>query len=138
VPRLGRPNGKALRVLPFGAERGYTQSLAPLAERKHDLVLSMPWIERTRWHFSLPEGMHARSLPAPVSLTTPYGHLTMSFKTEGRSVIAESELAVTVPTVKAGDYPAFRAFLAQVDEAFSKRFELVAGASAKGTSAKSL
>ena len=137
VPRLGRSEGPTLRVHPFGAKRGYIQSLAPLAERRHDLVLSMPWTERTTWRFELPAGTRVKALPKPMSLETPYGRLTMSFREQGGQLVAESELSVTVARVKAEEYGAFRAFLTQVDQAFDRRIELVPGAqqASSGTAA---
>ncbi|HLT30155.1 MAG TPA: DUF3858 domain-containing protein, partial [Myxococcaceae bacterium] len=135
VPRLARTEGTSLRVHPFGAKRGYVQSLAPLSERRHDLVLSMPWTERTTWRFELPAGSRIQALPKPVSLQTPYGQLTMSFREQGGQLVAESELSIAVARVKAEEYAAFRAFLTQVDQAFDRRIELVPGAQQASTKA---
>ena len=40
----------ALRFFPFGAGRAYTQVLAPLAERKWDVVFNGPWLNT--FHFT--------------------------------------------------------------------------------------
>jgi len=129
--------GGGLRFHPFGSGRNYTQTLAPLASRNHDLVLNMPWVDRATWRFALPAGLSPAALPEPVNVTSAFGHLKLAFRVEGNTVIAESEVAVSVPRVKAADYAAFRAFLSQVDQAFTTRLSLVptpgktAGASTK-------
>lgn len=128
-------DGGGLRFFPFGAGRNYTQSLAPLASRNHDLVLTMPWIDRATWRFALPAGLTA-VLPAPVSVTSKFGHLKLAYRMDGDTLVAESEIAITVPRVATADYAAFRAFLSQVDQAYSARLSLspkpgkTAGASA--------
>jgi len=124
VPRYAEVLPQGLRFHPFGGGRAYTESFASLTERRFDLVMQSPWTSRFVFRYALPQGYSAKSLPSDVKDETPFGRLKMTFSREGDTVRCEGELAFTVARVKANDYPAFRAFLGRVDQAFARRVEV--------------
>ncbi len=122
VPRYAEvlPNG--LRFFTFGSGRSYTQVFAPLAERRYDVVMSNPWVNRLSVRYAIPEGYAIAGLPQAIDDDTPFGRLTMSCRAEGNATaVCDSELTFKVARVKAADYPAFRAFLGRVDQAYSRK-----------------
>ncbi|HZA51391.1 MAG TPA: DUF3857 domain-containing protein, partial [Myxococcaceae bacterium] len=124
IPRYAEAPPEALRFHPFGGGRAYAQTFASLVEREHDLVMNAPWSSTFSFRYTLPAGYHARELPPPVNETTPFGSLRMSYRIEGGKLLAESELIVSVARVSAADYPAFRAFLGRVDQAFARKLSV--------------
>jgi hypothetical protein len=124
VPRYAEVKWDGLRFYPFGSGRRYTQTYAPLAERKFDLVLYGPWVNTFSFRYALPQGMSVADLPKDVEESTPFGHYKLSQKVEDGVLVATSEVALTVDRVSAEDYPKFRAFLARMDQAFQRRVEL--------------
>jgi len=117
--------GGGLRFHPFGSGRAYTEAFAPLTERRFDLVMQSPWSSRISYRYTLPPGYSVRELPPAVNEQTPFGRLRMTFTRDGDALRCEGELAFTVSRVKATDYPAFRAFLGRLDQAFARKVELV-------------
>ncbi len=125
------PNG--LRFFVFGSGRSYTQVFAPLAERRYDVVMSNPWVSRMSVRCALPEGHAEENLPPPIDDRTPFGRLTMSCRAEGTTVVCDCEMALEVARVKEADYPAFRAFLGRVDQAFARKMVVTKTGPAKTT-----
>lgn len=126
VPRYAEVLPQGLRFFPFGSGRTYTQAYAPLAERKFDLVMSGPWVNTFTFRYELPRGLAVTELPPEVREDTPFGRLRMRHRVEDGKLVCEAEVAFTVARVKVSDYPAFRAWLGRVDQAFARR--LFAGA----------
>lgn len=124
VPRYAEVKREGLRFYPFGSGRRYTQSFAPLAERKFDLILSGPWVNRYVFRYALPKGMTVAGLPPDVEETSAFGHYRLSQKVVDGSLVCQSEVVITVDRVSAKDYPKFRAFLGRLDQAFQRRVEL--------------
>ncbi len=126
VPRFAEVSKDGtLRILPFGTGRAYTQAFAPLGERRYDLVMGTPWTHRYTYRFTLPEGYALAGQPRDVREESPFGALTVRYRSEGNQVVAESELVLSVARVKAQDYGAFKAFLGKVDQAFARKLTLV-------------
>lgn len=123
APRYAESSPTTLRFHPFGSGRGYTQSLAPLAERSFDLVTSSPWTHRFRYSYALPAGF-TPSGAFQHKDESPFGHLKMDCKEDGPKLLCEGELAMSATRIKAADYPKFRAFLGRVDQAFSRKIQL--------------
>jgi tetratricopeptide (TPR) repeat protein/transglutaminase-like putative cysteine protease len=114
----------------FGSGASYVESFAPLSARKHDLELPYPWANRARYRFSLPAGWAAKALPSDVELKSPFGALTLKYRAEGGALTLETDLVMAVSRVKAAEYPAYRAFLGQVDQALQRRVKLAPAAAA--------
>ena len=126
VPRYAEVLSSGLRFFAFGSGRSYTQVFAPLVERRHDLVMSNPWVNRLSVRYTLPEGHTIGNLPPAVDDDTPFGRLTLACRAEGSTeVVCDSEVTLKVARVKASDYPAFRAFLGRVDQAFARKLHVM-------------
>ncbi|HME90580.1 MAG TPA: DUF3857 domain-containing protein [Myxococcaceae bacterium] len=125
VPRYAEAAPKALRFFPFGSGRAYTQTYAPLPERRYDLMLSQPWLTTYEFQYALPAGFIAE-LPADLKEETPFGRVRIWHRMENGKIVSRAEVAVTQTRIKASEYGAFRAFLGRLDQAFSRK--ILAGA----------
>lgn len=121
VPRYAEALPNGLRFHPFGSGRAFAQTFAPLSERRFDLMMQSPWVNKLSFRYALPQGYTVAELPQPLSEDSPFGHIRLTFRQEGNSLICEGEAAMTVARVKAGEYAAFRAFLTRADQAFSRK-----------------
>ncbi len=120
LPRMADREGDGLRLLPFGGNHRYAEGLAPLSSRRFDLVVGEPWETRLTYRYALPSGFAAAELPAPARLDEPFAAFEASYRREGEAVVAEARIAVKKGRVTAGEYPAFREFLSQVDRALAR------------------
>lgn len=120
VPRYAEAAPKALRFFPFGSGRAFTQTYAPLSERRYDLLLAQPWTNAYEFQYSLPAGYTA-DLPPDVKEETAWGQMRMWHRVENGKVVCRAEIALTQTRVKAAEYGAFRAFLGRIDRAFSRK-----------------
>jgi len=122
VPRFAEVLDGGLRFFPLGTGRAFVQAFAPLAERRHDLVLSDPFLNRLAVTVRLPPGYRVEELPPVFREEGPFGLAAISVtQGEDGALRVQAELAFTSSRVKAADYPAFRAWLQRVDQAFNRR-----------------
>lgn len=121
VPRYAEAPPGALRFYPLGTGRSFTQAFAPLAERRHDLMLSGPWMNTFRFRYRLPPGYLLGELPREAAEESPFGRVRIDARVEGGQLLCEGEATFTVARVKAEDYPAFRAWLGKADQLFSRK-----------------
>jgi tetratricopeptide (TPR) repeat protein/transglutaminase-like putative cysteine protease len=126
APAYARREGEAMTFTPFGQGASYVESFAPLSTRKFDLVLSYPWVNRFHYRIVLPAGLSAADVPKDVDAHGPFGAVKLAYRLDGKALVAEGELQLGVSRVKASDYPAFRAFLGQIDQALGRRIRVVA------------
>jgi hypothetical protein len=134
VPRYAEVMSKSIRFFPFGAGRTFTESYGTLSERHYDLFLSSPWMNRYEFEYSLPPGFAVPELPADLKEETPFGRLRIWHRIENGKLVCRGEVALTRTRIKTNEYPAFRAFLRRLDQAFSRK--LVASANAAETAQK--
>ncbi len=121
IPRYAEVGGDTLRFLPFGSRRGYVETYAGLAERHGDLVLDGPSVSRFTFRYRLPSGWSVDALPPDVTSDTGFGKLHLSYALEQGVLVCRGELVFSRDRISAREYPAFRAFVAQVDQAFSRK-----------------
>jgi len=121
VPRYAEVSPAGLRFLPFPGNHHYLQGLAPLAERSRDLMLDGPTVSRFHFLYQLPRGYVVDELPHPIATETPFGHAQFGCHAEAEALDCTGEVALTTVRVSAKDYPAFRAFLTAVDQAFARK-----------------
>ena len=134
VPRFAEVLPSSIRFYPFGSGRTFTESYAPLSERHHDLFLSGPWVNRYQFQYSLPTGFGVPELPQDVKQETPFGHLRIWHRMERGKLVCRAEIALTKTRIKTDEYPAFRAFLGRLDQAFSRK--MLAGSNLGQTAKK--
>ncbi|HEY1906630.1 MAG TPA: DUF3857 domain-containing protein [Myxococcaceae bacterium] len=121
IPRYAEVGGDTLRFLPFGSRRGYVETYAGLAERRGDLVLDGPSVSRFTFRYRLPPGWSVDGLPPDVTTDNGFGKLKLAYTLEQDVLVCRGELVFTRDRISASEYPAFRAFVAQVDQAFSRK-----------------
>ncbi|MGZ5957070.1 MAG: DUF3857 domain-containing protein [Myxococcaceae bacterium] len=121
IPRYAEVGGDTLRFLPFGSRRGYVETYAGLAERRGDLVLDGPSVSRFTFRYRLPPGWSVDALPPDVTTENGFGRLHVAYAVEQGVLVCRGELIFTRDRISAGEYPAFRAFVAQVDQTFARK-----------------
>lgn len=121
LPRYAEAGGGVLRFHPFGASRTFTQALAPLSERQYDVALPGVWVNQLVFTYQLPAGWTVPEWPADVEETSKWGTLRMVFRRIDAGVRVEGVMVLSQPRVAAAEYPAFRAWLMSVDQAFSRK-----------------
>jgi len=121
IPRYAEVGGDTLRFLPFGGRRGYVETYAGLAERRGDLVLDGPSVSRFTFRYQLPSGWSVDALPSDVTTDTGFGKLHLTYALENGVLVCRGELIFARDRISASEYPAFRAFVAGVDQAFSRK-----------------
>jgi hypothetical protein len=61
------------------------------------------------------------ALPPDVTTENGFGRLHVAYAVEQGVLVCRGELIFTRDRISAGEYPAFRAFVAQVDQTFSRK-----------------
>ena len=136
VPRYAEAQPGTLRFYPFGASRTFTQAMAPLAERHFDAVFSEVFENRLTHTYALPPGFGIAELPPEVVESSPFGTLRITTRRLGEKLVVEGLMTLAVARISAKDYPAFRAWLMRVDQAYARK--LVVEKADKNTAASRL
>ncbi len=122
VPAFAARAEKALRFSAFGKRPAFVESLAPLSSRSLPLQLPEAQSARQLIAIELPEG-YAAQLPPDAQGQSPQGHWALHFAAEGNAVRAQLDLALSGGELQPEDYPAYRAMLAQLDQALARKIE---------------
>jgi tetratricopeptide (TPR) repeat protein/transglutaminase-like putative cysteine protease len=130
VPQLGRTDRDALGFSPFGEAFRYVESYAPLSRRAFPQDLGAPWRNEFRYGVKLPAGHALVDAPAPLEKSGPFGSYRYSVESRGDSLLVTGHVTLAVDRVQPAEYPAFRAFLEDVDRAFSRRLRVAPAAAA--------
>ncbi|MBL9038102.1 MAG: DUF3857 domain-containing protein [Archangium sp.] len=129
VPRYAEAGAGTLRFFPFGASRTLTQALAPLTTRSWPATFSGPFTNRFRFTYTFPPGWRAPEVPPDVEELSPFGTLKLHVATEASGAMTvDGELTLTAVRVAPSEYPAFRAWLLKVDQAFGRKLVAQVGA----------
>lgn len=121
TPRYAEVGPGLLRFFPFGAGRAFTQALAPLSERQSDLVFPGVWVNELETHYTLPPNWDITEAPREVVEASPFGEVRITTEKKGATFTVKGRVTMAVPRVAAKDYPAFRAWLMKVDQAFGHK-----------------
>ena len=105
VPRWAERDGAGLRFNPFGRGAGYAETWASLAERRHDLVLGSPTVNRFRYRVALPPGWRAGALPEPAAGETGEAAFSVAWRQDGDGVVAEGFVTFKAAVVPAAGLP---------------------------------
>jgi transglutaminase-like putative cysteine protease/thioredoxin-like negative regulator of GroEL len=118
-----RAGGGGFDIPLGGAAWNTVGRFAQAATREADLVFDVLRQEALQLQLTLPAGMRAKT-PAPVRLTSPFGTLQAEARSTGDRLSLTVQLALREKRIKAKDYVAFRAWLAQVDRALATVVEV--------------
>jgi hypothetical protein len=78
-------------------------------------------VSRFTFRYRLPPGWSVDGLPPDVTTDNGFGKLKLAYTLEQDVLVCRGELVFTRDRISASEYPAFRAFVAQVDQAFSRK-----------------
>jgi len=132
APGFAQRDGDALRFTPFGAQRGYSERWAGLAQRRHDLIVGDADESRFNYRIALPRGWAAAELPEPAAVDGPHASFEVRYRSEPGVIVVEGRLTLRDRRIPVGDYPAFRAFTAAADAAFDRTVRIAPAASGQG------
>jgi cellulose synthase operon protein C len=124
VPSWARSEGGALRFRVLGKSPGLVQSLAPLAERRHELALDVPYAEHQRIRYTLPPGHAFSRMPTGTRIESPVGEFTLEIEPVDGGALVRSALQVSTHRITPEQYGAFRDFLRRVDASLEQTFEV--------------
>ena len=104
---------------------GSAERLLEGGQREQDADLAM-----SRGHFlsslelELPAGYTPQDLQPEVHAESPWGSYRFTYRLEGNSLHAESDIKLTALRVSAGDFPKFIEFLRAMDQETHKQWVL--------------
>lgn len=127
MPRYAEAGAGLLRFFPFGSSRAFTQVFAPLTERTHDVVFPGVWTNRFDFTYALPPGWTPGALPEKLVEASPFGSLTIETTATNGKLKVSGEMVMAKARVAASEYPAFRAWLLKVDQAFATKLTAQGG-----------
>jgi len=122
---FARRDGEDL-VVTLARSMSLSSQLAPLPERKLPLVLPPQWApshQKRTIRLVVPKGYEpVESEAKREARGGAFGRASVTIAREGRTLVVEHELWVDQSTVAASEYPAFRAWLGEVDALFRRSF----------------
>lgn len=125
VPSLAERGGDGrLSFRPLGESRSWVERFAPTSARRHPLVLRHAWNDRFRYEYRLPEGFEVERLPRTDEVESPFGSARLAYEARDGAVVVTGAVRLAVSRVEPEAYPAFRSFLGEVDQLFSRRIVL--------------
>ncbi|MGV3619832.1 MAG: DUF3857 domain-containing protein [Archangium sp.] len=121
TPRFAEVGPGLLRFFPFGSGRAFTQALAPLSERSSDLVFPGVWVNELEMNYTLPPNWDVTEAPREVVEKSPFGEVRITTEKKGNGFVVKGRVVMAAPRISAKDYPAYRAWLLKVDQAFGHK-----------------
>lgn len=121
--QFARQEGERLSV-PVTLGVRLTPEYASLSSRKQDVVILGFSGRRERVVVDVPAGLRVESLPPSAQAKSRFGEYSVSAKVEGNTVVVESFVSLSVTRVAPSDYPEFRKFCLEADQAQNHRLVL--------------
>jgi tetratricopeptide (TPR) repeat protein len=119
-----RTGPRRLSILPTGLESNLVGAHARLSKRRHPLVLKYPRRLEERVRLEPPPGWRFADPPPLRAVRSSFGSYSRAVRREGRALVVERTLELTVDRVSPVQYPAFRQFLQRVDRHAAERLSL--------------
>ena len=114
VPDILQESGSTWETYPLGQRSDLAQRLASQASRKQDLVISFPFRFTNHFKYTLPDGLQLTAIDA-VEMNSDFGAFTLAVSQEGRELVVESTIEISQIRISKDDYPAFKAFMLDID-----------------------
>ncbi len=127
VPQLGERRTGELRLPTSSREADFTRTYARLGARRWPLVLGFPWQHVEDVDYELPDGFRVVRAPRSRQLTSAFGSFDFRVHAEGARLSIHSALAVERDRISPAEYPAFRAFLREIDGLLAERIVIGEG-----------
>jgi len=116
VPKFLKPVSEGFSFNPVMFRHKLTQRYASSSIRKHDLLLSYPFMDNKTSEFLLPQGYEASRLPKDVDFKSKFGSLSIIYGKLPDKVIVKIKFQLDVSRVSPEEYSEFRKFVADVDK----------------------
>ena len=113
VPQVGERSGATIRIAPSSLG-GLTQTWAPLASRRHALVLGAAFHRHERRVIAL-GSLSAQDVPDGGVADSPFGRVSVRYARRGSELTIDTELTIARERVTPAEYAAFRAWTQQAD-----------------------
>ncbi len=120
APGFGRREGDQLSIGVTPSIR-LTREYASLSKRTQDVRIPGFSTRDDTFVVKLPPGARVVSAPRPVRVDTPFGSYSIEVDQKGRRVEVRTRLSLKVDRVTVAQYPAWKRFCAQVDQALGHR-----------------
>ncbi|MGH9466339.1 MAG: DUF3857 domain-containing protein [Terriglobales bacterium] len=127
VPGFATVNGNTLLVPRQILPRSWLPRMAALSQRTSDVLGPPPQILVEEMHLGLPSGYRAQAMPAPTGQQPPFAEFQADAAVNGSTLTLRSRIEIKRSLITPGQYPAYRAFWAQVDAVLGRPISLVAG-----------
>ncbi len=119
APSFARKDGD-LRTVAVGAREHMVRTYAPLSSRKSDVRIFALSSQENETVVKLPQGAKIVGAPRAAEGTSPFGSFKVETETNGTTVRVKTTVALAKSRIRAHEYPAFRAFCEQVDQALGQ------------------
>jgi tetratricopeptide (TPR) repeat protein len=119
VAAMGERDGGSLRIAP-STIGGLTTAWAPLATRRHTLVLGPGFHHRERRVIAA-GALTLDDVPAGGVAESQFGRVSLTYTQSGRTVTSETEVVLLQGRVSTEEYPAFRAWCQAADTLLRSR-----------------
>lgn len=137
VPGAIRERGGDKSVYASVAPRDFLDRYARRSTRHRDLSFRVPYARHLEVRFRLPEGAVVERIPTGTHVDSAFGSFETSYDYAGGELTATMRYSIDVQRVAAEDYPEFRRFVAEMDEALNERIALMTSEDGEQTATKS-
>lgn len=125
APRWANRDGDRLRFAVLGRDSQLTTGLAAAAERTQDLVLGPPSVETFDLEIQRPPGYSWGAVPSSQALESAAGRFDLEISTTDTEARVRARIELRSSRITPDEYPAFRAFLSDIDRSLERSFELI-------------
>ncbi len=127
IPNFASVDGNTLLVPRQILPRAWLPRLAALATRKTDVLTGPPRILIEQMHLALPPGFQVAGLPPATNLQQPFADFQAAAGVNGNTLSMQARIETKHSVIPPAEYPAFRAFWAQVDAVLGRPLTLRGG-----------
>ena len=124
IPQFGGPRDDGEVQFPGSSrEADFTSTYARLGRRHWPLVLGYPWRHQEELVYRFPANARLLRAPSARKLTSQFGEFSLACETapDGLGISVKSLLVIETNRIEPSDYPAFRAFLRDIDAVLAER-----------------
>jgi tetratricopeptide (TPR) repeat protein len=120
VPQFARAEGDTLSI-PLGRKEHMVRDYAPVVERRLDVRFYAKWTEEDDWTVRLPPGAKLQRSPTASKAESVFGSYALEVEGSGGQLHVKTSITMSKTRIPATEYPAFRAWCEQVDQALGQR-----------------
>ncbi|MFB6350631.1 MAG: DUF3858 domain-containing protein, partial [Bradymonadaceae bacterium] len=122
--RIKRQNNGGHFLFPYGAPKDLLSRFASQAKRNQDLKIRVPFANETTMRYRLPDDRSIERMPESVELQSKFGSLTIDYKREDGTFVADIRYSIDVQRVDVEEYGKFRQFMSEATSALNNTIGL--------------